>query len=94
MKWTVLIHNKVTKGLRKLHNKDIVEQAFALIRDLEENGPLAVKWPHFGKLNEKTYHCHLRGSRRPTYVAVWQMIDKHTLILEVIYVGTHEKAPY
>jgi len=43
MKWTVLIHTKVTKALRKLHNKDIVEQAFALISDLEENGPMAIQ---------------------------------------------------
>ena len=31
---------------------------------------------------------------RPTYVAVWEVIDKEIQLVEVSYVGTHEKAPY
>jgi hypothetical protein len=31
---------------------------------------------------------------RPTYVAVWEAQDKKIKLVEVLYVGTHEKAPY
>ncbi len=30
---------------------------------------------------------------KPTYVALWT-VDKKQVTVEVIYVGTHEKAPY
>ncbi|WP_237707634.1 hypothetical protein [Desulfocurvibacter africanus] len=52
--------------------------------------------PHFGKLKNRpgeVYHCHLNKGR-PTYVAVWQVLDKVVCLVEVTYVGTHEKAPY
>ena len=32
--------------------------------------------------------------RKPTYVAVWKVTDKPQKIIEVTYVGTHEKAEY
>jgi len=51
--------------------------------------------PHFGRLKNwsgEVYHCHLNKGR-PTYVAVWR-VEAHTVIVEVIYVGTHENAPY
>jgi hypothetical protein len=38
-------------------------------------------------------HCHLIKGR-PTYVACWEVKDPKNKILEVYYVGTHEKAPY
>jgi hypothetical protein len=31
---------------------------------------------------------------RPTYVAIWEVMDKEIKLIEVIYAGTHEKAPY
>ena len=30
----------------------------------------------------------------PTYVAIWEVTDKEIRLIEVIYAGTHEKAPY
>ncbi len=36
---------------------------------------------------------HLKKGR-PTYVAIWEVTDKEIRIIEVIYAGTHEKAPY
>ncbi|HPO10928.1 MAG TPA: cytotoxic translational repressor of toxin-antitoxin stability system, partial [bacterium] len=30
----------------------------------------------------------------PTYVAVWEVRNKNVRLVEVIYVGTHEAAPY
>jgi hypothetical protein len=37
--------------------------------------------------------CHLKKGQ-PTYVAIWQVVDKQIHLVEVSYVGTHEKAPY
>lgn len=30
----------------------------------------------------------------PTYVAIWEIMDKEIRLIEVTYAGTHEKAPY
>lgn len=70
----------------------------ALHLDLEDNGPDQNGWPNYSKLkgqgeNIDRRHCHLvRGN--PTYVACWEVKDKKNKIIEVYYVGTHEKAPY
>jgi hypothetical protein len=59
-------------------------------------GPVQPSMPHFGKLKNRRgeiYHCHL-SKGRPTYVAVWQVKDQVAVLVEVIYVGTHENAPY
>ncbi len=67
------------------------------MRDLEASGPSTSGiWKNYGKLkgsNRGQYHCHLVKGR-PTYVCCWEVIDKQVKILEVYYVGTHEKAPY
>ena len=34
-----------------------------------------------------------RFAKVSTYVAVWEVIDKEIRLVEVSYVGTHEKAP-
>ncbi len=39
------------------------------------------------------HHCHLKKGH-PTYVAVWEVTDTDVCLVEVIYVGTHEKALY
>lgn len=68
--------------------------------DLEEEGPAQPRWPHYGKLKSlkgmkkrDPRHCHLERGK-PTFVACWEVKDKKRKILEVFYVGTHEKAPY
>lgn len=57
------------------------------MKNLQLNGPMARTWPHFGKLQGRTdcYHCHLRKGR-PTFVAVWQVVDKDMKLIEVKYV--------
>lgn len=74
--------------------------AHALLDDLMESGPKQPSWPHFGTLGKEkkvipadAYHCHLKRGK-PTYVACWCITDKDNKIIEVFYVGTHEKAPY
>ena len=62
------------------------------ITDLEEilnkqgQIPKAFKNPEIGEIDL------IKG--KPTYVCCWEVIDKQKKIIEVNYVGTHEKAPY
>ncbi|MHC1699993.1 MAG: type II toxin-antitoxin system RelE/ParE family toxin [Humidesulfovibrio sp.] len=96
MSWTIFITNKATKQIDKLspNLKEIFE---ALLRDLQQCGPQLPGWPHFQK-NHGTgkiecYHCHLQRGK-PTWVAIWRVLDKRARQLEIRYVGTHEKADY
>lgn len=68
-----------------------------LARDLELNGPTTSGiWKNYSKLrglNGDYRHCHLVKGK-PTYVCCWEIKNKKLCIMEVYYVGTHEKAPY
>lgn len=66
-----------------------------LTAELELLGPIRHNWKNYSKLSggSKRYHCHVKKCR-PTYVAVWEVVNDRVSVLEVIYVGTHEKAPY
>lgn len=63
------------------------------MNDIEVDGPVRGDWPNYGKLASGRHHCHLKKGN-PTYVAVWEVRDKKIKLVEVTYVGTHEKAPY
>lgn len=65
----------------------------ALLRNLEAKGPVLGNWPNYGKLGTDRHHCHLKKGKS-TYVAIWEIKDKEIRLIEVVYVGTHEKAPY
>jgi mRNA-degrading endonuclease RelE of RelBE toxin-antitoxin system len=91
MKWTVTLHRAVQKQLPKLPEK-ILDSLERLLADIELSGPVRGNWPNYSKLADGRHHCHLKKGN-PTYVAVWS-VDKETVTVEVIYVGTHEKAPY
>jgi hypothetical protein len=92
--WVVGMTRKASKGKSKLP-LEMQITLLALFALLKEEGPTQPRWPHYGKLEGKkdTYHCHLNKGR-PTYVAVWKVLDKDQKIIEVQYVGTHENAPY
>jgi len=94
MSWDVRFRRQVMKQIRELPQSVQMAVKF-LVKDLQLYGPMAITWPNFGKLQGRNdcYHCHLRKGR-PTYVAVWQVIDKETRLIEVKYVGTHEGADY
>ena len=95
MTWTVNFSTKAAKQARTLPAK-IAERLDALRIKIEATGPVQPALSHFGKLKNwagETYHCHLNNGR-PTYVAVWQVESNAVQVVEVIYVGTHEKAPY
>jgi mRNA-degrading endonuclease RelE of RelBE toxin-antitoxin system len=94
MEWDIKFPRKVVRQIREL--PEAVQMAVRfLVKDLQLHGPMARTWPNFGKLHGRTdcYHCHLRKGR-PTYVAVWQVVDKDGKSIEVKYVGTHEGADY
>ena len=96
--WTVRLHAKTIKTLHALpvSVRKALEQ---LVFDLRANGPVMGSWPNYSKLDRERHHCHVKKGR-PTYVAVWQVgleiqeNGEERRIIEVIYVGTHEKAPY
>jgi len=62
-----------------------------LINDIRLGGPVRGDWPNYSRLDGSRHHCHLKKGR-PTYVAVWRVVDAGTV--EIDYAGTHEKAPY
>ena len=82
----------VRQRLKKLPKSS--EEIFELLlAELGLSGPVQKDWPHYGKLREDCYHCHLQRGK-PTYVAVWRVLSKKAKVMEVTYVGSHEKAHY
>lgn len=92
MAWTVEERRSLDKRVRKLP-VNVQNLLIALKRDMEASGPIRGNWPNFSLLSDNRYHCHLKNSH-PTYVAIWEVRDKEIRLIEVIYAGTHEKAPY
>lgn len=92
MAWTVKEKQALNKRIRKLPVK-VQNLLIALKKDMEANGPIRGDWPNYGKLPDNRHHCHLKKGK-PTYVAVWEVVNKEIRLIEVIYAGTHENAPY
>jgi mRNA-degrading endonuclease RelE of RelBE toxin-antitoxin system len=92
MQWTVELHRRVARQLRRLP-KGVQESLRLLVREIEAQGPVRGNWPNYGKLGGTRHHCHLKRGR-PTYVAVWDVTNARIRVVEVLYVGTHENAPY
>jgi hypothetical protein len=94
--WTIRTTKIVDKQAKKISEKVKLQLRF-LFMDLTNKGPTLSDWPNYGKLYGKKgsdkRHCHLQKGK-PTYVCCWEVIDKKLKIIEVYYVGTHEKAPY
>ncbi|RUQ94603.1 type II toxin-antitoxin system RelE family toxin [Legionella septentrionalis] len=96
MNWTIKITSKAAKQVNKLP-KSVKATLLLLLRDIERNGPATGSgWKNYGKfkgmIGDKR-HCHLTKGK-PTYVCCWEVVDKQIKLIEVYYVGTHEKAPY
>ena len=98
-KFEVRVSRKTLKSLANV--PETIFDIFELLRDeLAVEGPVQKEWPNYGmlrkqagqKATERRYHCHLKKGR-PTYVACWSVMKK-SIIIDVYYVGTHEKAPY
>lgn len=74
-----------------------VEETFQLLlKEISLTGPVRGDWPNYSKLSnpKNHHHCHLRKKGKPTYVAVWRVVEDEEKWVEVTYVGTREKAPY
>jgi mRNA-degrading endonuclease RelE of RelBE toxin-antitoxin system len=92
MAWEVLISRKTAKAAGTLP-KAVRASLSVLLKEIELSGPIRGNWPNYGKLGKGRHHCHLKKGA-PTYVAVWEEKTGRVKLVEVIYVGTHEKAPY
>lgn len=92
MQWDVNLSKRAVKQVKKLP-ENVKSSLVALIREIEEGGPIRGNWPNYSKLGINRHHCHLKKGKT-TYVAIWQVIDRKIYIVEITYVGTHEKAPY
>ncbi len=90
--WTVQIPKKVRKQIEKLP-RSAQEAVYALLEDIRHTGAVQGAWPNYSKLGANRHHCHIKKGK-PCYVAVWEVTDKGIKLIEVEYVGTHEKAPY
>ena len=99
-KWEVRVKKSAVKKIQKLP-KEIKARLVVFIKKLEIYGPKFDKWPKNEAYKYKNYsvlkgknfsfHCHLKKGK-PTYVICWSM-KSNFLLVEVYYVGTHEKAP-
>lgn len=92
MKWTVEFTGKALKQRKQLPQR-VADSLAALVVDIQESGPVCGNWPNYSKLSDTRHHCHLKKGK-PTYVAIWQIDNDLVNFVEVIYVGTHEKARY
>ena len=101
MTWQIEFSKKAAKQAKKL-NKQVLSSLLLLVDDLRRFGPCPGKqWQNYSKLKGKlkgklkinNYHCHICKGK-PTYVCCWEVINKKVKIIEIYYVGSHEKAPY
>lgn len=92
MPWEVRLQKKVLKQIERLPPL-VIEALVALLREMEIMGPVRGNWSNYKSLSISQHHCHLKKGH-PTYVAIWEVLDKENKLIEVVYVGTHEKAPY
>lgn len=92
MNWTVTLTKKVAKAIPQLPIS-ARKALFVLLGEIEISGPVRGNWKNYSKLGQNRHHCHLKKGQ-PTYVAVWEVTSKEIKFIEVIYVGSHEKAPY
>lgn len=92
MAWKVAFTGRARKQKEKLPAK-VREILFQLVREIEAAGPVRGDWPNYSKLSDGVHHCHLKKGK-PTYVAMWQENRGEIRFVEVIYAGSHEKAPY
>ncbi len=92
MRWDVRLTRTARKQATKLPEA-VRARLLRLLADIEITGPVRGDWPNYGKLAEGRHHCHLKKGR-PSYVAVWEEHEGTARLVEVIYAGTYEKAPY
>jgi len=90
--WQVALTKRASKQVAELPSrvKDALQR---LLLEIRLTGPVRGNWSNYSSLADGRHHCHLKKGR-PTYVAVWREEAEKIKLVEVVYVGTHEKAPY
>jgi mRNA-degrading endonuclease RelE of RelBE toxin-antitoxin system len=86
--YRIRIKKKSAKNIEKAP-EDIRKRFKLLVENLKQSGPVQNAWPNYSKLESNKYHCHLSYS----WVVCWYN-EKNTLLIEVYYAGSREKAPY
>ena len=86
--FVIRLKKKIEKNAKKMPN-NVQEKLTQLIKDLREKGPFRAEWPNYSKLGGNRYYCHLSHS----WVACWKY-EKETIVIEIYYVGSREKASY
>lgn len=92
MTWTVTSNKRVKKQAKRLPQR-IRASLYILVSEIKEKGPVRGNWSNYSALGDNKHHCHLKKGH-PTYVAVWEVVDKEIKLVEITYAGTHGKAPY
>lgn len=92
MSWIVTYSRKAEKQYIGLPSS-VQDRLDLLAAEIEQQGPIRGNWKNYGKLAGKKHHCHIKTGK-PTYVVVWEETGASIKLIEVIYAGTHEKAPY
>lgn len=91
--WKVYFTKRTSKKLKTLPKK-VMHLLNVLTWEIEHFGPVRGNWPNYSKLGLNKHHCHLTKKGKPAFVAVWEESEAEIHLVEVIYVGTREKAPY
>lgn len=92
MSWSVNFTKKAHKQVRELPQA-VQLKLRALVLEIQAAGPVRGNWKNYSKLSDSKHHCHLKAGH-PTYVVCWDVVGKEIKVVEIYYVGTHEKAPY
>ena len=87
--YEVLIKKKALKIIKGMPIA-VQEKFRALVKDIENDGPVQKSWPNYSTVGKVSHHCHLSYS----WVAVWRLDENDNMIVEVYYVGSRENAPY
>jgi len=90
--WQVTLTRRAMKQAGELPPR-ICDALQRLLLEIRLTGPVRGNWSNYSSLADGRHHCHLKKGR-PTYVAVWREEAGKIKLVEVVYVGTHEKAPY
>ncbi|RYF09948.1 MAG: cytotoxic translational repressor of toxin-antitoxin stability system [Oxalobacteraceae bacterium] len=94
--WAVTFSRRAAKQVKALGTPQfvvVIERLLRLVADIRANGPVRRNWRNFTHITNGGFHCHIRRGK-PTYVAVWYILNEVTKKVEITYVGTHEGAPY
>ena len=86
--YVVRENNRAKKAVKEMPKRE--RQLYKdLVDELRFSGPIRKNWPNFSSLGGDKYHCHLSYK----WVACWRW-EKDSILIEVYYAGSREKAPY